>query len=91
MRCRMCGENFVGEGAFCSIHCKKEHERIKKLVAGMQRKRMNVPVIVSPLAKINHDARKAGMSYGQYVAWQQSEKEKRIRLAKKESRNGKSR
>lgn len=51
-------------------------------------------VLKDPLAIENDKAREAGMSYGQYVAWQQSEKEKRerkIRNAKKEKNNGKKR
>lgn len=51
-------------------------------------------MLKDPLAIENDKAREAGMSYGQYVAWQQSEKEKRerkIRNAKKEKNNGKKR
>lgn len=91
MRCRTCGEQFWGTGAFCSIKCREENERIQSLAKKMKVRKEKKKVLKDPLAIENDKAREAGMSYGQYVAWQQSERERKIRIAKKEKNNGEKR
>lgn len=89
MRCRTCGEQFGGTGAFCSVKCREENERIQNLAKQIKVRKEKKKILKDPLAIENDKAREAGMSYGQYVAWQQSERERRI--TKKEKSNGKSR
>ena len=76
--CITCGERYFGEGPYCSTKCREENMRIKehakKILKGEAPKKKEIK---SELAKINEEAREAGMSYGQYVAFCECEKERR--------------
>lgn len=85
-KCIVCGEVYLGEGAYCSTKCQKENEKIKEhakqILNGTKKRKKKLK---HPLAILNDQARKAGMSYGQYVAWQQAEAERK----KRKKNNGK--
>ena len=67
-RCLCCGEQYIGEEAYCSARCREENERIKKIAQKIKARGPKKPKIVSELARINEDARNAGMNYGEYAA-----------------------
>ncbi|MBQ8994532.1 MAG: hypothetical protein IJ091_01830 [Oscillospiraceae bacterium] len=61
-KCEWCGKNFVGEGTtakYCSEICRKkgtEHQRKKKIFETMT------------IEEVVEEAKKQGMSYGEYTA-----------------------
>ena len=82
--CIVCGERFIGDSPYCSAKCREENLRIKEHAQKILKREPRKKKIKTELAKINQEAREAHMSYGQYVAMCESEKERARRLAKKE-------
>ena len=72
--CIVCGERFIGESQYCSEKCREENITIRKKAKEMRMAKPRKPKIKSELARINAEAREAGMSYGRYVAMAESGK-----------------
>ena len=99
--CLCCGERYIGEEAYCSERCREENERIKKIAQKIKARGPQRPRIVSDLARVNEEARNAGMNYGEYEAmrndaahkeeWEKHKEELRKKLKKRGTRNGKAR
>lgn len=83
--CDICGKEFMGIGVakVCGPACRKEATRIKEAIkrAKLKEQYTGRKKEMSELARINEEARAAGMSYGQYVSWCESEKKRAKRLA----------
>ena len=65
--CRTCGKAFVAtchNKAYCSQECLVDARRERERLQRMKHKKQS-----SSLIDIAVEARKHGMSYGQYVAW----------------------
>lgn len=90
--CKVCGREFMGfsTAKMCSPACKREDARtrdaIKRIKAREQQESSKKNM--SELARLNEEARAAGMSYGQYVAMKYVEKE---RVKRKGATSGKAR
>ncbi len=93
--CKICGNAFWGKTTmcYCSDECREIGDRINKMKSnearkarakekGTRKKRM------PDLARVNEEARAAGMSYGKYVAHLKTEEEREDRL-KAEEKAGK--
>ena len=91
-RCLWCGEQYIGEESYCSAKCREEYERIRKKAQEIKARGPQKPKITSDLARINEDARNAGMNYGEYEAmrndaahkeeWEKHKEELRKKLGK---------
>lgn len=81
--CKICGKIVTKDGDFCSKKCEKEDEKIRKRI----KKVAGEKKLKDPLAQKNAEARAAGMTYGQYVAKEKCDEERR----RKEKERGKSR
>ena len=66
--CIVCGERFLGESPYCSEKCCKENITIRKKAKEIRMAKPRKTKIKSELARINAEAREAGMTYGAYVA-----------------------
>lgn len=81
--CPTCGEHFIGATDYCSDKCRKEYMGLRKKAQAIKARVPRKPKIQSDLASVNEEARKVGMSYGQYVAKAKCDKEREQRLTKK--------
>lgn len=55
----------------------------RELKSGIQKNTKEIKKRMSVLEEMNEEARKNGMSYGEYVAWLQWQKDRKIRQQKK--------
>ena len=89
--CEVCGKEFMGVkcAKVCSPACRKEANRVRDAIERIKQKEQQADrKEMSDLARINAEARAAGMTYGQYVALKNTEKE---RAERKGATNGKAR
>ena len=82
--CKVCGREFFGlsTAKTCSPACKKESKRVQEAVRRIKvrEEQESSKKNMSELARLNEEARAAGMSYGQYVAMKYVEKERAERM-----------
>lgn len=83
-KCPCCGERFAGESDYCSTKCREEYMGLRKKAQAIKARAPRKTKIKSDLARVNDMARKANMSYGQYVARLKCDKEREQRLRKKQ-------
>lgn len=83
-KCPCCGEHFAGESDYCSTKCREEYMGLRKKAQAIKTRAPRKTKIKSDLARLNDEARRAGMSYGQYVAKLKCDKEREQRLRKKQ-------
>lgn len=70
MKCIECGTELTGlQQKFCSVKCcTRNSNRKKREAAGKETVEMEpIPKRIPDIVTVNEAARKAGMSYGQYV------------------------
>lgn len=97
--CAYCGKTFetnYKQRKYCNDQCtytanlsgaaerRRRHNEKKKQGKVNKRIPKSVVRVRSPLAAFNSKARAAGMTYGLYEAWQQSQKEMKERQAERE-------
>lgn len=81
--CEVCGKEFMGVkcAKVCSPACRKEANRVRDAIERIKQKEQQADrKEMSDLARINAEARAAGMTYGQYVALKNTEKERAERM-----------
>lgn len=90
--CEICGKEYMGSSRSktCSDACRKEQNRMTAAIWEAEKKRQqNRKQGMSDLARDNEEARKLGLSYGQYREKLRCEEERAKSLAKKEMNHGK--
>ena len=80
--CEICGKEFMGikNSKLCSNACRKEACRIREANKQVQKKKEEMDEV----ARVNEEARAAGMSYGYYSDLLRQEKERPAEEARKE-------
>lgn len=89
--CKLCGkksdETEFELGRKICVSCRNEERKAnreeREFKSGIQRNTKEIKKRMSVLENMNEEARKNGMSYGQYVAWLQTQQDRKIRQQKK--------
>lgn len=70
--CPICGKEFEGNRKYCNKECSKKGYRLKQITRTEKKRKLKQKSRTNDnrLQTIAKEARKAGMSYGQYVALQ---------------------